>query len=59
MSDLPPEADIEWATTWQRMLDISVPLFLHRTIERAFASAIVLRLVENPMEMPRFATSAG
>jgi hypothetical protein len=30
------------------MLDISVPLFLHRVIERAFASSIVSRLVEKP-----------
>jgi hypothetical protein len=35
------------------------PAVFAQVIERAFASSIVLRLVENPIEMPRFATSGG
>jgi hypothetical protein len=40
------------------MLEIN-DLFSNDFIERTFASSIVSRLVEKPMEMPRFATSSG
>jgi hypothetical protein len=47
------------ATTSHRTLDINDPLSWHNFRERVFASSVVPRLVEYPIEMPRFATSSG